>query len=63
MSPLRPATAAGVTRRITFPRPIPVAVYCTTAAATAGGRVFFREDLHGLDARLDAALRSPGFLP
>jgi murein L,D-transpeptidase YcbB/YkuD len=57
------AVAAGRSRRLTLADPLPVAVFYTTAAATADGRVRFYEDLYGLDRRLDAELRAPSYLP
>lgn len=57
------AIAAGMNRRIALARPFPVAVYYTTAVAAPGGRVFFWEDLYGLDRPLDAELRAAAYLP
>jgi murein L,D-transpeptidase YcbB/YkuD len=55
--------AARRSRRVTLERPLRVAVFYTTAAATSEGRVYFHEDLYGLDRRLDAEIRAPAYLP
>ena len=49
--------ASGRPRRVALARPLPVAIYYTTAAAFPDGQVFFYDDLYGLDRRLDAELR------
>jgi len=44
-------------RRVVLTRPIPVAVYYTTAVAFPDGTVHFYPDVYGLDRVLDQALR------
>jgi murein L,D-transpeptidase YcbB/YkuD len=52
------AMAGPGTRRVLLTRPIPVAVYYTTAVAFPDGTVHFYPDVYGLDRVLDAALRA-----
>lgn len=47
-----------VTRRIALREPLPVHFLYWTAWVDSAGGVQFREDLYGIDARLDEALRS-----
>ncbi len=58
------AAMQGVTRRrVLLTRPIPVAIYYTTAVAFPGGSVRFYPDVYGLDRALDEALRSAEIAP
>ena len=50
--------ARGTGRRLRFPRATPVHFLYWTAWADDGGRMCFRDDIYGLDARLDQALRT-----
>ena len=49
--------ARGRWRRVRLPEPVPVHFLYWTAWADTAGRLHFRDDLYGLDARLDQALR------
>lgn len=51
------AMAGRSSRRVVLTRPIPVAVYYTTAVAFPDGTVHFYPDVYGLDRVLDQALR------
>ena len=50
--------AAGQTRRIDLPKPIPVYIVYLTAIATPDGSVRFYPDLYRRDGAVKAALRS-----
>ncbi len=53
------AAMQGATRRrVLLTRPIPVAIYYTTAVAFPDGSVRFYPDVYGLDRALDEAMRS-----
>ena len=49
---------SGQERSVTLPRPLPVHIQYWTAWVGGDGKVEFRHDLYGRDARLDAALAS-----
>lgn len=57
------AIAGGRTRRVSLERPLPVAVFYTTAVVGGDRRVYFHHDLYGLDRQLDAELRLGAYLP
>ena len=48
--------ARGTWRRVRLPAPIPVHFLYWTAWADESGRMCYRDDIYGLDARLDSAL-------
>ena len=50
--------ARGAWRRVRLPRPVPVHFLYWTAWADSAGRVSYRDDVYGLEERLDAALRT-----
>ncbi len=50
--------ASGAWRRMRLPAPVPVHFLYWTAWVDAAGRLNFRDDLYGLDGRLDEALRA-----
>jgi murein L,D-transpeptidase YcbB/YkuD len=50
--------ARGTGRRVRFPRATPVHFLYWTAWADEAGHMCFRDDIYGLDARLDQALRA-----
>jgi len=56
--------ARGTWRRVRLPRPIPVHFLYWTAWADSAGHVCYRDDIYGLEQRLDAALatRTPNQL-
>jgi L,D-transpeptidase YcbB len=56
-SEIERAMAGSASRRVSLPRPIPVAIYYTTAVAFPDGTVRFYPDVYGLDRLLDQALR------
>src|SRR5262249_7672307 len=57
---IRDAMAAGKLSTVTLPltRQIPVVLFYTTAIVDSVGRVLFPSDIYGLDAKLEAALRT-----
>ncbi|MDE2228078.1 MAG: L,D-transpeptidase family protein [Alphaproteobacteria bacterium] len=56
MDAIDAAIAAGKTRRVTLPHPIPVFIVYWTAYVDDDGTVEFRNDIYGRDQRLDQAL-------
>ena len=50
--------ARGTWRRVRLPQTIPVHFLYWTAWVDEAGRTYFRDDIYGLDARLDQALKS-----
>ncbi len=49
--------AAGIERNVGLPRPMPVHFLYWTAWADSAGAVHYRDDLYGIDRRLDEALK------
>jgi murein L,D-transpeptidase YcbB/YkuD len=56
---IQAAMQGRATTRALLTRPVPVAVFYTTAVALPDGRARFYPDVYGLDRKLDEALRAP----
>jgi murein L,D-transpeptidase YcbB/YkuD len=56
--PLDSLIAQGWWKRVRLPKQVPVHFLYWTAWADSAGRMNYREDIYGLDQRLDAALKS-----
>jgi murein L,D-transpeptidase YcbB/YkuD len=52
------AMAAGKTSTVRLSRPIPVAIFYTTAIVDSTGRVLFQSDIYDYDRKLESALRA-----
>lgn len=59
----RRALQSGRETRVTLETPVPVHLVYRTALAPADGRMQFRRDIYGRDARILAALREAGVTP